>query len=239
MNLSPNHQRMYAASKQPRLSDTPAANFVQCVARCAVVVGQPVPRDEAIVLMHEVLTEQFVWATIADIELAIRLNIAGQLPEKVEPYGEFSSAYVSAILNIYQSERGKAVLRGREIEERIDVSRQLSPPVVSDDQWREMMAEDVRRFIKGSDAWRFGATRMMKWLEDTGQINDATFSNEQWLSLNARARESVMQRRAIGPRAVEALSAPERARFDQECVDRKKEIIYAEMLKSMAGEVVR
>jgi hypothetical protein len=79
----------------------------------------------------------------------------------------------------------------------------------------------------------------MKWLEDTGQINDATFSNEQWLSLNACARESVMQRRSIGPRAVEALSAPERARFDQECVDKKKEIIYAEMLKSMAGEVVR
>jgi hypothetical protein len=236
MTLTPNHQRMYAASKQPRLRDTSATDFLQCVTRCAVVVGQPVPRTEAIVLMHEVLTEQFVWATIADIELAIRLNIAGQLPEKVEPYGEFSSAYIAAVLKCYEQERGKAILRGREIEERVDVSRQLEPPVVTDDEWRQMMAEDARRKRSGTSVWRYCASRMVKWLEDTGQLTDATFTDEEWKAFNAEAKAVVMQRRGIGRTTVANMSGSERARFDQECLDEKKGLVYGVLLDRMKTE---
>ena len=86
--------------------------------------------------------------------------------------------------------------------------------------------------------WRYCATRMVKWLEDTGQLTDATFTKDEWRTFNANARAVVMQRRKIGPNAVERMSGTERARFDQECLDEKKALVYGVMLDRMK-EVVR
>jgi hypothetical protein len=231
-------QRMYAASKGSLISLCNPLDFAQMITRCAVMVGQNPPTSEALVLMIGTLSDQYIWATIEDVELAMKMNIANQLSVNVKPYGEFSTAYVADILNAYQPLRGKAIAKYREINERIDTSRQLAPPVVTDDQWREMMVEDVKRKRAGTSMWRYCASRMVKWLEDTGQLTDATFSNDEWRTFNVSARAVVMQRRKIGPNAVERMSGTERARFDQECLDEKKALVYGVMLDRMKEAVV-
>jgi len=233
--MTPNAQRMHAASKGTHVALAQPEDFATAITRCAVMIGQAVPRPEAIAIMHGVITDLFMWVTIEDLELAVKLNFTGNLPSKTEPYGEFSMAYLSAILKAYEPERGKAVAYYRSIEERMDTSHQLAPPVVTDEQWRQMMTEDVRRKKTGTTMWRYCATRMVKWLEDTGQLSDDTFTTDEWRRFNAKARAAVMERRGIGSKAVERMAATERARFDQECLDEKKALIYGVLLDRMKG----
>jgi len=236
--MNPLYQRIYAASQGELVTMCAAETFVQTITRCATMTGQILPSSHAILLMHGVITDLFMWATCEDFELAVKLNFTGNLPAKVQPFGEFSSAYLSDILKMYEPERGKAIITYREIHERIDASRQLAAPAVTDDQWREMMDEDNKRKCAGTSMWRYCATRMVRWLEDTGQLTDATFTKDEWRTFNANARAVVMQRRKIGPNAVERMSATERARFDQECLDEKKALVYGVMLDRMK-EVVK
>jgi hypothetical protein len=234
--MNPLYQRIYAASQGELVATASGQAFAEAIARCATMTGQALPSPQASLLMHGVITDLFMWASCEDIELAVKLNFTGNLPAKVQPFGEFSTAYLSDILKMYEPERGKAIITYREIHERIDASRQLAPPTVTDDQWREMMEEDFKRKRAGTSMWRYCATRMVKWLEDTGQLTDATFTNDEWRTFNANARAVVMQRRKIGPNAVERMSGTERARFDQECLDEKKALVYGVMLDRMKQE---
>ena len=226
----PINQRLYAASKGTPVCMSSPTDFYFLISRVCALNGISKPSEEATALLHGFITDHYMWATCEDIELATAMNAASQLGDKSIPYGELSASFIGDLLNAYTPIRGKAVLHYRQLEERVDTSHQLAPVAMSDDMWREMMMKDKEWLKAGKDTWRIGAVRMVRYLDERGIINDNTFTDEEWKQFNTRAKINTMEKRRIGPGAVSRMESHERARFDQECLDEKKTLVYRDWL---------
>jgi hypothetical protein len=223
-------QRIYAATKGTLIALAADEQFAQMITRCAVLIGQPVPRPESMLLMHGVLTDHFMWATIEDVELAIKLNFTRSLPSHAEAYGEFSSAYLSNILRTYEPERGKAIAMYRKQEER----KELPPRQITDEEWMGMVADHHAWMMAGNDNWKMIAARMVTFLWDSGRCNDNTFRPEEWKHIRAAARKNVMERQSInGEKAVERMNATQRERFDGDCLMELRAVVYGLYLRNI------
>jgi hypothetical protein len=219
-------QKIYAAAQTPKLSECDPAVIHQLMSRVTVAIGQKLPSVESLTIIASTVCDTMPWATIGDIEQAVRMNIAGLLNERVQPYGEFSAAYLCEVLAQYQTVKGKAVIKYNEQQQRIPTTHQLTQAIVTDDDWRAMMQSDRNALMQNKEHWKIAATRMCRYLEDKGLIHDNTFTAEQWKELNGRAKIAVMERKKIGPKAIERMESHERVRFDQECLDEKKVMVY-------------
>jgi len=222
-------QRIHAASQGTLAAMANDITFAALIARCAVLVGQPVPQPQAILLMHGLITDHFIWATIEDIELAVKFNITRSLPSFTETYGEFSGIYLSSVLKAYEPERGKAIQKYRAMEER----KELPPRQITPDEWQAMI-EDHRQWKKtGSDRWTIMAARMASYLWESGIVNDDMFSIEEWKAIRGQARRCVMERMGIGPTAVQNMNTTQRERFDGDALMEVRTIIYGRYLDGL------
>lgn len=229
-------QRIYSASQSTRIADARPQDFFACITQMAVGIGQNVPAPEAMLIMRQTLIDTMPWATTADIEMAVKMNMAKQLPEFVKPYGELSAAYLCEILTMYQSIRGKAVLKYRELEQRA-TQKQLTQREITDEDWERLIRQDAEAKKAGKEYWKFTASRMCQWLWDKNRINDNTFADAEWRAIDAEARARVMQSKEppLTRGMVERMMPHQRDRFDMECLDEKKAIVYGKYLDAIGA----
>ena len=225
-------QRMFAASRGTKLRDADPRAFHQCITRSAVLIGQNCPAPEAVVLMHSALSEQLPWATMEDIELAVRMNVARALPEHVKPFGEFSTAYVCEVLALYYPVRGKAVDKYQRMEEREERAA-LPAHELTDAEWDDLIRRDLAFYRAGKSFWAFSASRMVRWLYETGKINDDDYTADEWRRMKQKARAMAMDKLKVGPKAVERMEGNQRERFDQECLIELRAVLYGKYLESL------
>jgi hypothetical protein len=222
-------QRIYAASNGTHVAMSTSDQFADMIARCAILTGLPVPRAEAIFLMHGIITDHFMWATVEDIELAVKLNITRSFHTFTEAYGELSGAYLSNILRCYETERGKAIQLYRKQEER----KELPPREITDAEWMAMVSDHHAWMMAGNDNWKMIAARMVTFLWESGRCNDNTFRPEEWKHIRAAARKNIMERQKIGEKAVERMNVTQRERFDGDCLMELRAVVYGLYLRNI------
>jgi hypothetical protein len=219
------NQRIYAASEGELAATAPDELFIQMIARCAIMLGLPTPSAHAAMLMQSTIADHFIWATVDDIEMAVKLNLTRSLDTFTQPYGEMSTAYISDVLRAYQPHRAKARAEYRRMDEMKTV-KELAPRVLTDEDWLALVEVDRAHINAGRDVWKIYAARMVKWLADTGRVTDDFVSDVKWREINARARASVMNKKNLSLGMIMRMPHHERARFDEECLAEKHMIVY-------------
>lgn len=220
-------QRMYAASKGMRLQEATSQQVTELFSALAVLTGHNTPSAEAMMLIRNLIVEMIPAATVEDIALAVKMNITKQLPDYVTAYGELSGAYIGEVLTLYMPLRGKARLKYQEIERRPELSQKQ----MTDLDWLDMHERDLQWYISGNQNWEICAARMVRWLYETERMKDDDFTIDEWKRMRIEARQRVMDRQRIGLRAIEAMPAAARERFDQDCLVEVRTVVYGEYLK--------
>jgi len=63
---------------------------------------------------------------------------------------------------------------------------------VNDDSWRRMLAEDLQNYKKGKyTVIEIRAVSLMRWLEESKQINADTFTEEEYRLCKANAKKNI------------------------------------------------
>ena len=220
-------QRMYAASKGLKLQEATSQQVTELFSMLAVITGHNTPSAEAMMLIRNLVVEMMPGVTVEDIALAVKMNITKQLPDHVTAYGELSGAYICEVLTLYMPLRGKARLKYQEIEQRPELPERQ----ITDTDWLDMHERDLLWYQNGKVNWEYCAARMVRWLYETERMKDDDFTADEWKRIRMEARQRVMDRQRIGHRAIEAMPAAARERFDQDCLVEVRTVVYGEYLK--------
>lgn len=225
MKLTLTEQRIFAASKGTPVALANELEFFTTINKAAVMFGVNPPSNESILLMHGVLTDQLMWVTLEDIELAVRMAVAGNFGHQ-PTYGELSTSFLCHILGLYDTLRGPAKIKYREIEERENNAKQLPSKSLNDRDYIEILERDIQSCAKGKAQWVLAGTMMVPWLYQTERIRDEDFTDSQWRDMKRKARANVMDRKQIGENAVRRMSEETAKKFEQECLLELRRVVY-------------
>lgn len=201
--LTVNEQKAVDASKGIPVKDATNQQFGAHINKCAAICGTAkLVSASVIVLMKEIIEEQFPWCTMQDMERACIMNAAKQLlcssdkdaktenqpVDHIQIFGELNNANVCAILFRYYPFRSQARIKNRE-ENMVLIGPHDPGYTVTEEMWQEMFDVDVQRYSEGKDYWSIIAGRMLEWLQKTEKLTQATFTEMEWAAMRLRARQ--------------------------------------------------
>lgn len=129
------------------------------------------PSKEELIVNVQFIKEHFGNLSVADIDRAIQMSVAGKLDVDNECYGKFSPIYISRILNAYSEHRNKSI---QEVKIKLSKIESEKPKPID----KQQLARDMydlfiqmhAKAIKGEfyddfgDVW-YNKIRKHKWMD--------------------------------------------------------------------------
>ncbi len=205
-------QRVDRAERESAfVADYELPAFVKLCSKVCAMYGIALPEAQLLQMLHEFIGKHFRWVTFEHFNLAFELNAANELSKKCEHFGALSVVFIGDVLTHYKPHRDKANLQiQREIaESKEEESKQLKEKemAVNDDSWRRMLAEDLHNFKKGKyTVIEIRAVSLMRWLEESKQINADTFTEEEYRLCKANAKKNIYFEQQLVQSMVERMS---------------------------------
>ena len=213
------------------LSQAPITELYTALVKCAAKLGVPVaPTLEQIKIYQEVLAIGYPHITIGELDLACTMNVTRSLDKHIQCFGELTTDNLCAILSQYKEFRGKVIVRHRQELGSLRLLPEIKPQEVSTEDWLKIIEADKQHLKAHRDTWKLGAVRVMKWLMDSGRVNDDTFTDDQIAQMREIAKKEVMKRERITERKIVDMVASDQKKFEQMCVNELKTIAYYQYL---------
>ncbi len=254
-NLNAKELKVIEATKGTTVHMATNTEFGNLLAKCSMIVGASQEiKAQQVVVIKQVVTEQFPWCTMSEIERACSLNVGRDLcaeSEKVaksenQPvdhitiFGELTCDSICAMLKRYQVVRNAAKIKFQALE---NMGRpQLTSgtvQIITDEMWLDVFKTDVERYKAGKSYWDCIAGRMVQWLEETGRLTVDTFTESEWAQINDLAERNVLNEKQISRTQFNRMEDYQKKAFGTLGNVEKRNVLYEFYIKKViANELV-